>query len=185
MTTMAILQFRNFVRVSPFADGDYWFLIADLHYELRDTGAIVTVPAGFVTDFASIPRPFWSILPKWGKYGPPSVVHDFLYWDQRCSRLQADRIMALAMRESGVGNGYLRVIYAALRVGGWFAWKANAKARREGRLRKIPDITALQDPTTTWEKYEDTLRKQGVKPEPRPSPDPPPPYCSQVTAMTH
>jgi hypothetical protein len=77
-----ILQFKNFVKVSPFADGENWFLVEDLDYEVRDTGKIVTVPAGFVTDFASIPRPFWSILPTWGKYGPPAVVHDFLYWDQ-------------------------------------------------------------------------------------------------------
>jgi hypothetical protein len=74
---LVILQFKNFVKVSSFADGENWFLVEDLHYEIRDTGKIVIVPKGFVTDFASIPRPFWSIVPTWGKYGPPAVVHDY------------------------------------------------------------------------------------------------------------
>ena len=36
----------------------------------------------FMTDFASIPRPLWSILPQWGRYGNAAVVHDFGYWTQ-------------------------------------------------------------------------------------------------------
>lgn len=40
---------------------------------------IIRVPAGFVTDFASIPRAFWVVLPPTGKYGKAAVVHDYLY----------------------------------------------------------------------------------------------------------
>ncbi len=38
------------------------------------------VPAGFVTDFASIPRIFWSLLsPTDLRYSKPAVVHDYGY----------------------------------------------------------------------------------------------------------
>jgi hypothetical protein len=130
-----IFQFKDLVEVSPFADGDHWFLTKDLRYEILNTGIIVTVPRGFVTDFASIPRPFWSLLRPWGKYGPPAVIHDFLYWDQQCTREQADRIMMLAMQESDVGWLRTKLVHMTLRAAGAFAWKSNRKARERGTLR--------------------------------------------------
>src|SRR5262245_60709692 len=46
----------------------------------------VNVPAGFVTDFASIPRAFWSLLRPDGRYTHPAIVHDYLYWTQTAPR---------------------------------------------------------------------------------------------------
>ena len=57
----------------------------------------INVPAGFVTDLASVPRVFWSLIPPEGKVDEPSVVHDYLYakgGDLRIgkfSRADADR----------------------------------------------------------------------------------------------
>ena len=176
---LVILQFKNFVKVSPFADGNNWFLVEDLDYEVRDTGKIVTVPAGFVTDFASIPRPFWSILPTWGKYGPPAVVHDFLYWDQRCTREQADRIILVAMEESDVGFIRRFFIHRAVAWGGGFAWDENEDVREAGKTREIPNDMVPHDPTTTWETFQNSLFEKGVRPERRPSQEPPPDYCKE------
>ena len=39
----------------------------------------VTVPPGFKTDFASVPRPFWFWISPWGRHGRAAIVHDFLY----------------------------------------------------------------------------------------------------------
>ena len=39
----------------------------------------VTVPAGFVTDLASVPRLLWAIVPRDGLHNGAAVVHDFLY----------------------------------------------------------------------------------------------------------
>ena len=39
---------------------------------------VVTVPYGYRTDFASIPRAFWLILPPHGHYVPAAVIHDYL-----------------------------------------------------------------------------------------------------------
>src|SRR5947207_14425957 len=109
--------FESIVVASPFADGVYWYLRAPLRWRAFD-GTEISVPAGFVTDFASIPRPLWSILPKWEKYGPAAVVHDFLYWDQGRSRKQADRYILEAMKDGRVSFARRWSIYGAVRAFG-------------------------------------------------------------------
>lgn len=158
-SAFAVYQFRNFLEVSPFADGTYWFLTSTLNYEIEDTDVTVEVPRGFVTDFTSIPRPFWSILPRWGSYGPPAVVHDFLYWDQQCSREQADKIFLAAMKESNVGSVREYLIHKAVRWGGSFSWDSNSKSKKKGVLRVIPeDQIPRKNPNLTWEEYHEKLQ---------------------------
>ncbi len=179
-------RFKNFVQASPFADGENWFLRAELQYEVREgSGLIIPVPAGFVTDFASIPRPFWSILPPWGKYGPPAIVHDYLYWDQRCTREQADAVMLLAMEDTHVSCFRRRLIYWALRLGGASAWRSNAKLRADRKERTIPAAYAPPEnqPDLTWKALQDAIKAAGHVPDPRPSADPPPPYCARAEGL--
>lgn len=38
----------------------------------------VTVPKGFLTDGATVPRFLWGIFPPWGVYGQAAVTHDYL-----------------------------------------------------------------------------------------------------------
>lgn len=96
------------------------------------TGCIV-VPAGFLTDLASIPRLFWRVLPQVGKYDAAAVVHDFLY--QRpadtgrpvevggaFTRAEADRVLFDAMVALGVAPWQRWAIYLAVRIGGWVVW---------------------------------------------------------------
>jgi Protein of unknown function (DUF1353) len=176
-----IVQFLDFVRASPFGDGEYWFLIEALNYEVKGTNVVVTVPAGFVTDMASIPRPFWSILPRWGKYGPPAVVHDYLYWDQRCTQEQADAIMLLAMEETGVNPITRFFIKLGLNIGGFFAWQANQDLRKSERVRIIPlDKFDPADPTLEWSEYQEFLFNEGIRPEPRPDTSSGLSYCSAL-----
>jgi len=42
------------------------------------TNEVVIVPSGFITDGATIPQVFWSLLPPWGTYGQASILHDYL-----------------------------------------------------------------------------------------------------------
>ena len=37
---------------------------------------VIVVPVGFVTDFASVPRAFWSLYPPTGPWAPAAIVHD-------------------------------------------------------------------------------------------------------------
>ncbi len=39
----------------------------------------VTIPEGFITDFSSVPRFLWSLLPPYGLAMAPSVLHDYFY----------------------------------------------------------------------------------------------------------
>lgn len=56
-------------------------LTAPIEYRVgsADSGQIIVVPAGFKTDFASIPWGFRNLFPPLGKYSRAAVVHDFLY----------------------------------------------------------------------------------------------------------
>ena len=96
--------------LSPFSDQAHWVLREPLEYWILETDHVVEVPLGFVTDFASIPRALWAIAGSpHGAYSRAAVVHDYLYWDQRCTREQADNVMAIAMEESGVEDRHLGV----------------------------------------------------------------------------
>jgi Protein of unknown function (DUF1353) len=78
------------------ANAKSWVLLEDFLYKDGDTS--VTVPRGFETDFASIPRFLWQLLPQWGLYGWAAVVHDYLYSAQTMPRWRADRILGLDHR---------------------------------------------------------------------------------------
>jgi hypothetical protein len=98
-------------------------LIEPLVYsrDLDGDGLHVIVPAGFETDFASIPRMFWPLLPHDGPWAQASVVHDYLYERGTCSRFLADAIFRDAMAALGV-PWYRRVpMYYAVRLFGGLA----------------------------------------------------------------
>ena len=66
------------LRLSRFREPIY-FLTAPISWTPnpgQDAYGAVTVPTGFVTDFASIPRIFWSALRPDGEYAYAAVVHD-------------------------------------------------------------------------------------------------------------
>lgn len=84
----------------------------------------IDVPAGFETDFASVPRVFWNILPPTGSYGKAAVIHDYLYripW--LATRTQADAVLLEAMTFLKVGWWTRQVIYWGVRVGGYWSYK--------------------------------------------------------------
>jgi hypothetical protein len=88
----------------------------------------ITIPAGFKTDFASVPRAFWSIIPPWGKYSEAALVHDYLYSAaskaiKSMSRKEADDIFLELMKEAGVPWWQRQAIYWAVRMWGKSYWK--------------------------------------------------------------
>ena len=164
------------VPMTPFADGQHSLLNTDLRYQVGDTQFVIVVPAGFVTDFASTPRAIWAVLPPADQYQLAAVVHDFLYWDQGCSREQADDLLRAAMAESLVEARKRDLIWKAVRTFGNAAWSQNTLEKAKGLPRVIPG-TDLQIPALmTWPVYRAELVKKGVTPTP--SPTPPPDYCA-------
>jgi hypothetical protein len=124
-------QFDAALVVTPMADGRRWKIHEAFHYE-TDGGARIEVPAGTITDFASIPRLLWPILPPTGRYTRAAVVHDVLYSNHRTglfhySRAYADAILMEAMRDCGCGWLCCYTIWIGVRIGGWAAWSAKEK----------------------------------------------------------
>ncbi len=142
-------RFTDVLLVSPLADGRTWVVSRDFGYEVGEEGKgdIVNVALGFETGFASIPRVFWIVLPKWGRYGNASVIHDWLYWIQSRSRREADDIFLEAMGILNVRALKKRLIYWAVRGFGWIAWIRNTADREAGyeRVRKYEELRATAE----------------------------------------
>jgi hypothetical protein len=87
------------------------------------------VPAGFVTDFASVPGLFTWLVPRYGRFTKAAILHDFLCDEAkegRFIRSQADGIFRRVMRELGVGFIRRWVMWAAVRLGsGWGVFQPN------------------------------------------------------------
>lgn len=149
-------RFTSILLVSPLADGKTWVLMREFGYDVGAAGSDdqINVPVGFQTDFASIPRPFWAILPKWGKYGNAAVIHDWLYWSQGRPRRAADGVLLKAMGVLGVGAVVRYVIYGAVFLFGWLAWLRNQADRAAHYDRVLADL-----PVKAWEASQ---RKGGI-----------------------
>lgn len=123
-----------------YVDGSTWKVDAPFRYDVgaENSGESIIVPAGTSTDFASIPRLFWRILPPTGQYGKAAVVHDYLY--QNCglieesaghiriyTRDRCDQIFLEAMTVLGVPKWKRQAMYWAVRSAGFVAWNGHAK----------------------------------------------------------
>lgn len=94
------------------------------HLDSKHSRRLVKVPKGFITDFASVPKAFWSIIPPYGKYTKAAVVHDYLYKHHsvRFTRKEVDLIFLKAMEVLGVNPVKRGVMYNAVRWFGSGAW---------------------------------------------------------------
>jgi hypothetical protein len=92
---------------------------------LAAEGKEIIAPAGFITDFASVPRVLWSILPPFGPYSRAAVIHDYLYVVGGCERSYADAIFLDAMKSIGVNIVTRRLMYWGVRCGGGVPWRKN------------------------------------------------------------
>jgi hypothetical protein len=85
----------------------------------------VTVPAGFQTDFASVPRIPVAFLLAGDEAHMPAVVHDFLYSSKICTREEADNTFLEAMTATGVTKWRRTLMWAAVRMFGQSPYDAD------------------------------------------------------------
>ncbi len=154
--------------IAPFGDSIHWVLVTPLRYRVGELQERITIPKGFVTDLASVPQIFWSVLPKTDKYMSAAILHDYLYWDQRCTQQQADALLKQAMDEFGVSAEKSSTVYDAVRFFGASSWKQNRKNNDAGNPRIMTE-QALNDfldqdlnATRSWENIQRELIKSGV-----------------------
>lgn len=124
-----------YVEFLPGGDRKRWLLKEDLTYIDATVGRTYTASRGFITDFASIPRPLWAWLPPAGEYAPAAVIHDWLYWwgkddkGEPVTRALADAVFRRAMADLGVGSLRRKLMWLGVRVGGWKAWASYREER--------------------------------------------------------
>jgi hypothetical protein len=118
-------------KIEMLEDGRSFLLLEPYEYYLTEPGGeTITVPAGYVTDFASVPKLFWTFgIDPFGKPARAALIHDFLYsYAGSCktppyTKKEADRIFYDAMGVLGV-NGFKRwIMWKAVQAGGKGAWK--------------------------------------------------------------
>ena len=101
----------------------------------------IHVQRGFETDFASIPRPLRIIIPKLGRYNKAAVIHDAIYQDVvpgfRFTRKEADIVFLDGMADLGVPKWKRTLMYWAVRIGGFLAWKGRSPKETPKQLTEL------------------------------------------------
>lgn len=107
-------------------DKDLWTVCRPVYF--KDDVTDIVVPEGFKTDLASVPRIFWSLIPRSGRYTRAAIIHDYLYDKGLVSRARADAIFLSQMRKDGVVVWKRLVMYMAVRGFGWRGFKDSEKS---------------------------------------------------------
>ena len=109
-------------------------LNADLIYQIPDDfprhserGLDVIAHKGFISDLASIPQAAQVAISKVGLHRKAAVIHDRLYCTGFYKKNVADLIFLYAMKEDRVGFVKRRLMYGAVKYGGYFAWRGHRK----------------------------------------------------------
>jgi hypothetical protein len=139
-------------------DGVHMVLTQPFEF-VDDDGTLWPVPKGAMTDGASIPKVFWSVIggPFEGLYREAAVIHDY-YCDRRTRKWEdVDRVFYDAMLVSGVDPIKAKVMYAAVRWGGprWDDQAINNNIIPppeipEHRLTKIGAAFSVQSGVEPW-----------------------------------
>lgn len=108
---------------------------------------VLRIPAGYRTDYASVPR--LPVVYWWagGRAVLPSIVHDHLYdcWTDQITRRVADKVFLEAMAAERDPKRWVtrRAMYAGVRLGGRRPWRTDSahkcpgahKGQEPGRIR--------------------------------------------------
>ena len=88
-----------------------------------DDERVITVPAGFTTDFASIKVlhnaflfVLFALVSGYGNYA--ATVHDWLYEHGSLTRKEADAVLYRALRAEGVARWRAYLFWLGVRIGG-------------------------------------------------------------------
>ena len=108
-------------------DGSRLFMLTE-HFRYFSSLGTITVPAFTITDGASIPKMFHSLMGPFGSFFGASIIHDYLYSPQndQFDRYESDQIFLESMFNAGVPWWTRGVIHRAVRLAGWRHFKGTA-----------------------------------------------------------
>ena len=125
-------SFTDHLLLEDLGDGTFQ-LLKEFRYHVgdEDSNNVICVPRNFTTDFASVPRIFWNVIPPYGRHGKAAVVHDYLYATNglhgRFNRQRCDEIFLEAITVLGVGAIKRQIMFRAVRMFGQKPWEACSK----------------------------------------------------------
>lgn len=102
-----------------------WELLEPLVYQSDVAGRVFTVPAGFRTDFESVPRIPVAFMLLGDRFSRAAAVHDALYSGMfpGVTREMADQVLREAIRVTGGNEFEAESVYLGVRAGGAPHWK--------------------------------------------------------------
>lgn len=117
-------QFLSRLRVEQ-VDEKNWKLTTPLSFYSAELDRTVTVPEGFVTDFASVPRLpiiYWFVG---NTAQAAAVLHDWFYRTntEDITRAGADALLAEAMTALGYWRIRTWSVWAGVRIGGYWSYE--------------------------------------------------------------
>jgi len=115
-----------------------WRVLSMLAYKSDVAGTVFIVPAGFITDFASVPRIPIAFLLTADTAHQAAVVHDWLYTTHEVARDVADAVLREASIASGVPAWRAWLMWAGVRVGGASHFVAPATPQPAIVLSAVP-----------------------------------------------
>lgn len=80
------------------------------------------IDAGFLTDFASVPRVPVAYTLFAGRAKKSAVLHDWAYQNKPFSRLECDKMFLCAMEAQGLNWFTRQAMYRGVRLGGAAYW---------------------------------------------------------------
>lgn len=95
-----------------------WELQSPLIYNSQIADLVITVPTGFKTDFASVPRVPIAFLLLGDSASAPAALHDFLYSTGILSRTLSDAVFREAALATGVPLWRANLLWAGVRLWG-------------------------------------------------------------------
>lgn len=130
-------------------DDERFVILKDLVYQSDLLGATIRVPAGFVTDFASVPRVPVAYWLFGDRAHHESVVHDFLYQTHEVkttvsgvpgrfevTRGTADKVFLEAMRSRGKSKFVQYGMYWGVVMGGRSSYKTGPERYQQLNVEK-------------------------------------------------
>ena len=135
-------------KASQILGKDYYQITQSFRYYLSEDQKDVWgyVPAGFLTDGASVPRPLWWLIAPFGVHGQAAVLHDILCETgtmfrneipYEVSRKEADQIFRDAMKATRVSWWKRNLMYGAVRLWSTFGFQTRSAKTRQERKRQL------------------------------------------------
>ena len=112
------------------AGPDLW-MVVDEPLVWVDGDTRVSVPVGFVTDLASIPRALRGLLDINGRSRRPAMAHDWMYTSQPFPREQCDEIFRKALIAEGESEEAAWIYWEGVRIGGASHWDRKSTAQAD------------------------------------------------------